>query len=203
MSVSSCSLQKDCLTFVVLKTKTSQFYLQMLVSSCSLQKDCLTSVVLKTKTSQLDLQMSVSSCSLQKDCSTSVALALALGRVSSSLMVLHDDTRLLSKHVIKSFLPNWLLSVLWFYLYCLVILKMASSVYQCTLIKNSRRIVSLQPGFFCSYPRIALFALSRIDTNHLSSATWEREVTECDQTESDKSRHYAILESDKTLFGMR
>jgi hypothetical protein len=29
------------------------------------------------------------------------------------------------------------------------------------------------------------------------------EVTECDQTESDKSRHYAILESDKTLFGMR
>jgi hypothetical protein len=29
------------------------------------------------------------------------------------------------------------------------------------------------------------------------------EVTECDQTESDKSRHYALLESDKTLFGMR
>jgi hypothetical protein len=29
------------------------------------------------------------------------------------------------------------------------------------------------------------------------------EMTECDQTESDKSRHYAILESDKTLFGMR
>jgi hypothetical protein len=29
------------------------------------------------------------------------------------------------------------------------------------------------------------------------------EVTECDQTESDQKRHYALLESDKALFGMR
>jgi hypothetical protein len=29
------------------------------------------------------------------------------------------------------------------------------------------------------------------------------EVTECDQTESDQTRHYALLESDKALFGMR
>jgi predicted PolB exonuclease-like 3'-5' exonuclease len=39
---------------------------------------------------------------------------------------------------------------------------------------------------------------------HISDTRWHfYEVTECDQTESDKSRHYAILESDKTLFGMR
>jgi hypothetical protein len=60
-------------------------------------------------------------------------IALALGRVSSSLLVLHDDARLSSKRVIKSFPPNWLLSVLWFYLYCLLILKVASFQYQCTL----------------------------------------------------------------------
>jgi hypothetical protein len=45
----------------------------------------------------------------------------------------HDDARLSSKRIIKSFPPNWLLSVLWLYLYCLLILKMASFQYQCTL----------------------------------------------------------------------
>jgi hypothetical protein len=38
---------------------------------------------------------------------------------------------------------------------------------------------------------------------HVPCLTQILEVTECDQTESDKSRHYALLESDKTLFGMR
>jgi hypothetical protein len=97
-------------------------------------------------------------------------IALALGRVSSSLLVLHDDARLSSKRAIKSFPSNWLLSVLWFYLYCLLILKMASFQYQCTLnqllVKTaefSRRINLLQSSFFCSHPRIALVALSRID----------------------------------------
>jgi hypothetical protein len=47
---------------------------------------------------------------------------------------------------------------------------MASFQYQCTLnqllVKTaefSRRIDLLQSGFFCSHPRIALVALSRID----------------------------------------
>jgi hypothetical protein len=60
--------------------------------------------------------------------------------------------------------------VLWFYLYCLLILKIASFQYQCTLnqllVKTaefSRRINLLQFGFCCSHPRIALVALSRID----------------------------------------
>jgi hypothetical protein len=48
-----------------------------------------------------------------------------------SFETINDDTRLLSKRVIKSFLSNWLLSVLWFYLHCLLILKMASFLYQC------------------------------------------------------------------------
>jgi hypothetical protein len=34
---------------------------------------------------------------------------------------------------------------------------------QSTSSKNSRRIDLLQSGFFCSHPRIALVALSRID----------------------------------------
>jgi hypothetical protein len=96
--------------------------------------------------------------------------ALGVGPVSSPLLVLHVDTRLSSKRVIISFLSNRLLSVLWFYLYCLLILKMASFQYQCTLnqllVKTaefSRRINPLQSGFCCSHPRIALVALSRID----------------------------------------
>jgi hypothetical protein len=52
-----------------------------------------------------------------------------LGNISTEC----DDAQLLSKRVIKSFPSNWLLSVLWFYLYCLLILKMASFQYQCTL----------------------------------------------------------------------
>jgi hypothetical protein len=43
--------------------------------------------------------------------------------------------------------------------------------------------------------------LSREGSTWFSSCF--NEVTECDQTESEKSRHYALLESDKTLFGMR
>jgi hypothetical protein len=81
-----------------------------------------------------------------------------------------DDTRLSSKRVINSFLSNRLFLVLWFYLYCLLILKMASFQYQCTLnqllgntAELSRRINLLPSGFCCSHPRIALVALSRID----------------------------------------
>jgi hypothetical protein len=115
--------------------------------------------------------MSVSSCSLQKGLPDirSSQIALALGRVFSSLLVLHDDARLLSKRIIKSFPSNWLLSVLWFYLYCLLILKMASFQYQCTLnqllVKTAEestcsnpvssapiRFLLLQSGFFCSNP---------------------------------------------------
>jgi hypothetical protein len=77
--------------------------------------------------------MSDSSCSLQTDCVTSAALALALGRVSSPLLVLHDDTGLSSKRVFNSCLSNRLFLVLWFYLYCLCILKLASFQYQSTL----------------------------------------------------------------------
>jgi hypothetical protein len=56
---------------------------------------------------------------------------------------------LLSKRVIKSFPSNWLLSVLWFYLYCLLILKMASFQYQCTL---NQLIVKTAEESTCSNP---------------------------------------------------
>jgi hypothetical protein len=114
--------------------------------------------------------MSASSCSLQKDCVTSKALALALGRVSSPLLVLHVDTRLSSKRAINSCLSNRLFLVLWFHLSCLLIHKMASFQSQSTfnqlLAKTAElriRLDLLPSGFCCSHPRIALVALSRID----------------------------------------
>jgi hypothetical protein len=60
-----------------------------------------------------------------------------------------DDARLLSKRVIKSFPSNWLLSVLWFYLYCLLIHKMASFEYQCTL---NQLLVKTAEESTCSNP---------------------------------------------------
>jgi hypothetical protein len=37
----------------------------------------------------------------------------------------------------------------------------------------------------------------------VQTQTLMKEVTECDKTESDQTRHYALLESDKRLLGMR
>jgi hypothetical protein len=98
------------------------------------------------------------------------SLTLALGRVSSPLLVLHVDTRLSSKRVINSCLSNGVFLVLWFIWYCLLIHKMASFQSQSTYIQLSSKISwlrmssDLQPaGFCCSHPRIALVALSRMD----------------------------------------
>jgi hypothetical protein len=43
-----------------------------------------------------------------------------------------------------------------------------------------------------NFPQVQNLAVSR-----------EKEATECDQTESDQTRHYAFLESNKALFGMQ
>jgi hypothetical protein len=49
----------------------------------------------------------------------------------------------------------------------------------------------------------AKLAFSAVICDLSESAPLRSEVTECDQTESDQTRHYAPLESDKALFGMR
>jgi hypothetical protein len=53
----------------------------------------------------------------------------------------------------------------------------------------------------CTHP-FTQFDTKGICFDRHQGRTFHDEVTECDQTESDQTRHYALLESDKALFGM-